>query len=93
MSLNAWPKCCKVTSANDRGQNRDMTKPRINLVPSVLCATLVCVALVTLGESLHAAEAKYPNILFIAIDDQNDWIGCLGGQPSRWLLSRTQPNP
>ncbi|HSG70949.1 MAG TPA: sulfatase-like hydrolase/transferase, partial [Planctomycetaceae bacterium] len=29
--------------------------------------------------SLTAAEK--PNILFIAIDDQNDWIGCLGGHP------------
>ena len=66
-----------------------MTKPRINLVPSVLCATLVCVALVTLGESLHAAEAKYPNILFIAIDDQNDWIGCLGGH----LKTRSSSSP
>jgi len=28
---------------------------------------------------LHAA--KKPNILFIAIDDQNDWIGYLGGHP------------
>lgn len=27
-----------------------------------------------------AAEDR-PNILFIAIDDQNDWIGCLGGHP------------
>jgi len=28
---------------------------------------------------LRAAEK--PNILFIAIDDQNDWIGCLKGHP------------
>ena len=29
----------------------------------------------------HAVAAERPNILFIAIDDQNDWIGCLGGHP------------
>lgn len=27
------------------------------------------------------AQEKRPNILFISIDDQNDWIGCLGGHP------------
>ena len=34
--------------------------------------------------SLHFAQpvaAALPNILFIAIDDQNDWIGHLGGHP------------
>lgn len=35
------------------------------------------------GARLHvsvAADAK-PNVLFIAIDDQNDWIGAMGGHP------------
>jgi arylsulfatase A-like enzyme len=27
------------------------------------------------------ADAPQPNVLFIAIDDLNDWIGCLGGHP------------
>ncbi len=30
--------------------------------------------------SASVLEAK-PNILFIAIDDLNDWVGCLGGHP------------
>ena len=28
-----------------------------------------------------SAEDKKPNILMIAIDDQNDWIGYLDGHP------------
>lgn len=34
---------------------------------------------ILLTSQLVAADK--PNILFIAIDDQNDWIGCLGGHP------------
>lgn len=28
-----------------------------------------------------AAERKQPNVLFISVDDLNDWVGCLGGHP------------
>ena len=31
--------------------------------------------------SAATGAAEKPNILFIAIDDQNDWIGYLGGHP------------
>jgi arylsulfatase A-like enzyme len=37
--------------------------------------SLVCLA----GSLLPAADR--PNVLFIAVDDLNDWIGCLGGHP------------
>lgn len=41
---------------------------------STFLATLLVV-------SSLALAANKPNILMIAIDDQNDWIGCMGGHP------------
>lgn len=29
-----------------------------------------------------------PNVLFIIVDDMNDWVGCLGGHPQ----VKTPPN-
>lgn len=45
--------------------------------------TLTAVVVLTVGWSLSvvAAEQTPPNVLFIAIDDQNDWLGPLGGHP------------
>ncbi|MDB4375467.1 sulfatase-like hydrolase/transferase, partial [bacterium] len=40
------------------------------------------IAFLTLFVSLTSLAAEKPNILFIAIDDQNDWISCLGGHPN-----------
>ncbi len=34
-----------------------------------------------LPEALFAADGERPNVLFIAVDDLNDWVGCLGGHP------------
>ncbi|MDX1945162.1 MAG: sulfatase [Pirellulaceae bacterium] len=42
-----------------------------------LCALVAC-AWLLLAEFAAAADPR-PNVLFIAVDDLNDWIGCLGG--------------
>jgi choline-sulfatase len=46
---------------------------------------LLVLALLTLmalfAEAGAAAPARQPNVLFLAIDDGNDWVGCLGGHP------------
>ncbi|MEM7147273.1 MAG: sulfatase [Verrucomicrobiota bacterium] len=42
---------------------------------------LILLGLVALGVGGGEAGEKRPNVLFIAIDDLNDWVGCLGGHP------------
>ncbi len=37
--------------------------------------------LMVLVPAVGGLAAEKPDVLFIAIDDQNDWIGCLGGHP------------
>jgi choline-sulfatase len=39
------------------------------------------IPLLLLALSLEAAAPSRPNILFISIDDLNDWVGVLGGHP------------
>jgi choline-sulfatase len=47
-------------------------------IPILLSAiVLACLPLATVS----AAPAQKPNILFIAVDDLNDWVGPLGGHP------------
>jgi arylsulfatase A-like enzyme len=40
---------------------------------------ILLAALAVFGRPAQAAE--HPNVLFIAVDDLNDWISCLGGHP------------
>lgn len=44
-------------------------------------ATLAVISSLVSHVVLAAEPTRRPNILFIAIDDQNDWIGALGGHP------------
>ena len=45
-----------------------------------LTALLAVACLLTCGV-LWGDEPRRPNVLFIAVDDLNDWIGCFGGHP------------
>ena len=56
---------------------------RMSLLSRCGRTVAVIATLVTCGEALllTAAAERKPNVLFIAIDDLNDWVGCLGGHP------------
>ncbi len=43
--------------------------------------SFLCCAVLVWGFAAAMPGAEKPNVVFIAIDDQNDWIGCLGGHP------------
>ena len=58
-------------------KERDNTMDRRNFL-RVTGATAVAAAA---GSSFGAPKPKRPNVLFVAVDDLNDWVGCLGGHP------------
>ena len=43
--------------------------------------TVAVIACVLFGRAPCLCAAAKPNVLFIGIDDLNDWLGCLGGHP------------
>lgn len=49
-------------------------KPTLTLLAAALLASISVAA-----ESPRAAVPARPNVLFIAVDDLNDWVGCFGG--------------
>lgn len=75
------------------GQNSAFFQARVprwlqkgSLMPKYFLSTiaLLIICVVVTPTEISADEptqATKPNVLFIAIDDQNDWIGCLNGHP------------
>ena len=63
--------------------NRASHFPRIHLLVACL---LLAVASAYAGEpkptSDAASKPKRPNVLFIAVDDLNNWVGCMNGHPN-----------
>src|SRR5262245_16323721 len=55
------------------------TESALMTVRPFILAAILCL-LLHAGVAV-AAEAARPNVLFIAVDDLNDWVGCLGGNP------------
>jgi uncharacterized protein (DUF1501 family) len=60
--------------------NRVINMNRRSFIRVVGASTLAC-ALPAAGQSASEGRRSKPNVLFIAIDDLNDWIEPLGGHP------------
>ena len=52
----------------------------INLSRAVLVSVILISGLHAAEKSPVASQSK-PNIIYITVDDMNDWVGCLGGHP------------
>ena len=46
-----------------------------------LAIVFFIVPLLTFEQACADDAIDRPNVLFIAVDDLNDWVGCLGGHP------------
>lgn len=59
-----------------------MKQCRRNTNLLVMTAVSVALSLASIVTAAHSAPRnRAPNVLFISVDDLNDWAGCLGGHP------------
>ena len=61
---------------SDATRRQSSARPRL----AVVALSLIVILLLAGRSALQAADAR-PNVLFIAVDDLNDWVGFLEGHP------------
>ncbi len=54
--------------------------PESNIRKISTTQVLICL-IVALSSLCSASPAKKPDVIFVIVDDLNDWIGCLDGHP------------
>jgi len=65
---------CRPLSGSTWPMNAQLIS--VGMLAAVLCLRSVVFA----GEETKPRTDR-PNVLFLAVDDLNDWVGCLGGHP------------
>jgi arylsulfatase A-like enzyme len=69
------------SSSSERSATQDSRKGRSSVHRTRDLATLGFALLSLLVAEPPAGAADRPNVLFIVVDDLNDWVGVLGGHP------------
>ena len=59
----------------------------------ILLLPVALLLLVAFAPAAARGEAKRPNVLMIAVDDLNDWVGPLGGHPQAREGDVHRPEP
>ena len=57
------------------------TAKKFPVVAAIIMLTGINPVLAASASTRSGGSANHPNVLFIVIDDLNDWVGCLGGHP------------
>ena len=63
------------------GVNGDNGEERVKQIQPNWIGLTFCLALLLIGSPSIAPGEQPPNVLFLVVDDLNDWVGCLGGHP------------
>lgn len=71
----------RVPSPGDRPGEVRRPAPAARLLPAALAATILLAVIPAATAATAPVPASRPNVLFIAVDDLNHWVGHLGRNP------------